>query len=102
MASPWGVTELVKRSFEPSADQTGPDAPPSSEVRARASPPSTGRTHTCGPFPPRVDTKATRLPSGDHAGWLLEPCADVMNGRGSPPATGTDQISVRERYVDRS
>ncbi len=84
----------------PVGDQTGPETSIGSFVSWRASPPSTGKSHTCDE-PPRLETKAMVLPSGLQRGWLLVPGA-VVNRFGSPPAVGMIQRLLLVLSVARS
>src|SRR5512135_1935564 len=60
----------------PSGDHSTLPTGSSKEVTSRGKPPAAGTVHTCG-TPPRLETKATVLPSGEKLGDREKPTRDM-------------------------
>src|SRR5690349_19288219 len=90
------LMSLVTRTPEPSGSHTGSDTPSGRPVSRRASPPATGRSHSCGPLS-RVETKARVRPSGDQRGWRSDP-GPAVSWRDVPVATSASQMRAVPRF----
>jgi hypothetical protein len=85
----------------PFGSHIGSNTPSGRLVTARASPPSSGITCSCGlPFSP-LRVNASWRPSGENAGELLE-SSGAVSGRASPPSDGTSQMRPRPSFFSTS
>src|SRR3989442_7780128 len=84
-----GSTSAENASRDPSGDHCTLSTSTGKSVTCRASPPAVSIVHTWDE-PPRSETNAIVLPSGDQRGAVSEARA-LVSRRGSPPSIGTIQ-----------